>query len=201
MRVVLRKSVARAICRYWGFPLVVCKANLHRDAHGRFTFGAGSLDVGARVKDQHGVEHVIQRKVKTHGGNFVFIAYTKSEHEERDNLAACEVLADKLGWSCVLLPRSGELGVKTADMLKTDDKTFWEIKTNRRATVSSLDNELRSAKNQSKNVIVRFDMRRIEKLNQDSLKRAGKRRVEREGLENLIFIIDGKHGEAKVVWI
>ena len=201
MHIMIKKSVADEICRYWGFPLVIRKANPHHDARGRFTFGAGSLDVGTCVKDQHGVEHTIQRKIKTQGDNFVFIAYQKHTNEEDDNLAACEILTDKLGWTCVLLPRSNELGVKTADMLKTGDKTYWEIKTNRSGSVSSLDNELRSAKNQSKNVIVRFDMTCIKKLNQEGLKRAGKRRVEREGLTGLIFIINGKHGEAKVVWI
>ena len=176
MRVMIKKSVADEICRYWGLPLVVRKANPHHDTRGRFTFGAGTLDVGVRVKDQYGDEHIIQRKVKTSGGNFVFIAYTKSEHEERDNLAACEVLADNLGWTCVLLPRSNL--VKTADMLNASGREFWEIKTNRTGTANSVKKEMKRGSEQSENVIIRFDTEKLsaadfsyEKMKQEVVKR------------------------------
>ena len=34
----------------------------------------------------------------------VYSAYENQLAEEKENLAVCRILADKLGWTCVLLP-------------------------------------------------------------------------------------------------
>ena len=83
---------------------------------------------------------------KTKGA--VYSAYKIAEREEKDNFTACRILADQLGWTCVLLPPVPNK--KTADMLRADDLTVWEIKTNSTGTVSSIDNELRAAKSNPK---------------------------------------------------
>ena len=130
---------------------------------------------------------------KTNGA--VYSAYKIAEREEKDNFAACRILADQLGWTCVLLPRSLEPNVKTADMMRSDDLTVWEIKTNSTGTVSSIDNELRAAKSQSKNVIIRFTK---EHLATKKLEQAALKRVWRSGIEKLIFIAGVKARFVKV---
>ena len=123
----------------------------------------------------------------------VYSAYENQSMEEKDNLAACRILADQLGWTCVLLPPVPNK--KTADILRADDLTLWEIKTNSTGTVSSIDNELRAAKSQSQNVIIRFTKEHLatKKLEQAALKRA-----HRSGIQKLIFIAGVKAKFVKV---
>ena len=58
---------------------------------------------------------------KTKGA--VYSAYKVAEREEKDNFSACRILADCLGWTYVLLPRSLEPNVKTADMMRLEYST------------------------------------------------------------------------------
>ena len=123
----------------------------------------------------------------------VYSAYENQSAEEKGNLAACRILADQLCWTCMLL--APVRNKKTADMLRADDLTVWEIKTNSTGTVSSIDNELRAAKSQSQNVIIRFTK---EHLATKKLEQAALKRVWRSGIEKLIFIAGVKARFVKV---
>ena len=107
-----------------------------------------------------GKTYTIRRKVKTPRGNFICIAYTTKESEERDNRASCEVLTDLLGWTCVLLPRDNLC--KTADMFNANDGTLWEIKTTKKGSANAIDKAMKRAVLQAQNMILRFDMEGVD---------------------------------------
>ena len=121
-------------------------------------------------------------------GGAVYSAYRLAEREERDNFASCRVLADQLGWVCVLLPRSLQHNTKSADMMRADDLSLWEIKTSYSANPKTINRSLQDAKRQSCNAIVRIvasvcDMKAIV--------RAAALRKRYSHLENVLLI----HGE------
>lgn len=108
-----------------------------------------------------------------------------AEREERDNFATCRTLSDQLGWTCVLLPRSLEHNVKSADMMRADDLSYWEIKTSYSANPKTINRSLQDAKKQSCNAIVHIvspvcDMKAI--------KRAAALRKRFSHLENVLLI-------------
>ena len=113
----------------------------------------------------------------------VYSAYENQSAEEKGNLAACRILADQLGWTCVLLPPVPNK--KTADMLRADDLTLWEIKTNHSGNAKTISRALQDAKTQSCNAIVHVvagvcDMKAIE--------RTAALRKRFSALENIILI-------------
>ena len=121
-------------------------------------------------------------------GGAIYTAYEKSEREEKDNIAACKVLAGVLGWTCVLLPRSLQHNTKSADMMRADDLSLWEIKTSYSANPKTINRSLQDAKRQSCNAIVRIvasvcDMKAIE--------RAAALRKRLSRLDNVLLI----HGD------
>ena len=138
------------------------------------------LEVGSYVGGVRIIKRLYQRKAK---GGAVYSACGIQQYEEGDNLAACRVLADCLGWTCILLPPIPD--IKTPDMMKADDLTLWEIKTNNTGSTNSIDNELRAAKDQSKNVIIRFNK---ESFDTKKNEKAAIRRARRSGVKRLIFI-------------
>ena len=98
-------------------------------------------------------------------GGAVYSAYETHEREEKDNFASCKVVADILGWTCVLIPPDPNR--KSADMMKADDLSLWEIKTSYSASPKTINKSLQRASHQSKNAIVRiiaedFDIKAIE---------------------------------------
>ena len=112
----------------------------------------------------------------------VYSAYENQLAEEKDNLAVCRILADKLG-TCVLLPPVPNK--KTADMMRADDLSLWEIKTNHSGNAKTISRALQDAKTQSCNAIVHVvagvcDMKAIE--------RAAALRKHFSALENIILI-------------
>ena len=70
MRIGIKRSVAKAICKRWGLPLVM-KANPHHDERGRFAGGKGAIggdsEQGARDEQIAAfVEAALQEGGKTH---------------------------------------------------------------------------------------------------------------------------------------
>ena len=92
----------------------------------------------------------------------VYSAYDTCEHEKKDNLTACKILADHLGWTCVLLPRKEGMGMKSADMMRLEDATIWEVKTNRTGSENSIVTSMRRASYQGKRLVIRFDTKTIQ---------------------------------------
>ena len=92
----------------------------------------------------------------------VYSAYDTCEREEKDNFIACKILADHLGWTCVLLPRKEGMGMKSADMMRLEDATIWEVKTNRTGSENSIATSMRRASCQSKRLVIRFDTKAIQ---------------------------------------
>ena len=143
---------------------------------------AGELKIGSLV----GRYEIKKLLYLSNSGGAVYSAYETPDREEKDNFASCKVVADILGWTCVLIPPDPNR--KTADMIKADDLSLWEIKTSYSASPKTINKALQRAAHQSKNAIVRitaedFDMKAIEQ--------AAKLRKKISRLEKIMFIAKG----------
>lgn len=85
------------------------------------------------------------------GGGSIMSEYQKPTREEKDNVEALKAFADT--GDIVVLKR-----IIDHDHIRTADCTIngieWEVKTNRVATISAIDNALRSCYGQSVNLIL-----------------------------------------------
>ena len=143
---------------------------------------AGELKIGSLV----GRYEIKKLLYLSKSGGAVYSACENQENEETDNLSACKIIADLLGWICLLIPPDPNR--KTADMIKTDDLSLWEIKTSYSASPKTINKALQRASHQSKNAIVRiiaedFDMKAIEQ--------AARYRKKISRLEKIMFIAKG----------
>ena len=114
----------------------------------------------------------------------MYSAYNRAEREEKDNFAACCILANCLHWTCVLLPRRFEPNVKSADMIRADDLTFWEIKTSYSGNPKTISRALQDAKKQSRNAIVHIVAEACDK----AIERSAALRKRFSALESVILI-------------
>ena len=97
-----------------------------------------------------GEEKFSGRKIFTgKNGGSIIANYKKPTPEEKENIAALKTFAEK-GEKVVLIKANN--AVRTADC--TINGISWEVKTNKRPTMSALDNEIRSCNGQSKNLIL-----------------------------------------------
>ena len=119
-------------------------------------------------------------------GGAVYSAYEAPEREEKDNFAACRVLADVLGWVCLLIPPDPNR--KTADMIKADDLSLWEIKTSYSGSAKTINKALQRASHQSKNAIVRIA---AEDFDIEAIEKAARQRKRFSGLKQIMFIAKG----------
>lgn len=95
---------------------------------------------------------LVEREIFTsESGGSIVANYKKSPPEEKENVAALKAFAEK-GSKVVLRKADNKMGVRTADC--TIDGISWEVKTNRTATVSAIDNALHSCHGQSKNLVL-----------------------------------------------
>ena len=166
---------------------MIRKSNPYHDERGRFTFGAGGLSVGSRLRCG-GKTYTIKRAIPTKTGRVVFAAYNRREREEDENIGVCEILIVKLGWTCVLLPRSSVLGEKTADMMRVEDKTKWEIKTSYSGNPQTISKALQKASKQATNAIVKIVCK--DSVNMEAIKKAARNRKALTKLEKIMFIVD-----------
>ena len=122
----------------------------------------------------------------------VYSAYENQSTEEKDNLAACRVLADHLEWTCILLPRKEGMGMKSADMMRLEDSTVWEIKTNRTGSENSICSSMRRASSQSRRLVMRFDtkaiLRRTGRLDIKKAVRTVRRQMKHCGFKKVMLI-------------
>ena len=122
----------------------------------------------------------------------VYSAYNTCEREEKDNFIACKIIADQLGWRCVLLPRKEGMGMKSADMMRLEDATIWEVKTNRTGSENSIATSMRRASCQSKRLVIRFDTNAIQQkthgFNINKAVRMTKRQMKHCGFKRVMLI-------------
>ena len=131
----------------------------------------------------------------------VYSAYDTCEREEKDNFSACKIIADQLGWTCILLPRKEGMGMKSADMMRLEDSTVWEIKTNRTGSENSICSSMRRASCQSKRLVMRFDTKAIQQktsvFNVKKAVRTVKRQMKHCGFKKVMLIF----GEDELVFL
>ena len=116
----------------------------------------------------------------------IYSAYETPEREEKDNFASCKVVADILGWTCILIPPDPNR--KTADMMRADDLSLWEIKTSYSASPKTINKALQRAAYQSKNAIVRIT---AEDFDMNAIEQAARLRKKISRLEKIMFIAKG----------
>ena len=119
-------------------------------------------------------------------GGAVYSAYETPDREEKDNFASCKVVADILGWICLLIPP--DPNKKTADMMRADDLSLWEIKTSYSASPKTINKALQRAAHQSKNAIVRIT---AEDFDMNAIEQAARFRKKISRLEKIMFIAGG----------
>lgn len=122
-------------------------------------------------------------------GGSVWSAYDVNLREEKDNFAACRVIADTLSWTCVLIPPAPNK--KTPDMIRADDLTFWEIKTSHSGNPKTIDKALHEARRQAENAIIRIATAQFDVA---AVKAAVEHRKERSHFAHVILIA-GDHLE------
>lgn len=143
---------------------------------------AGELKIGSLV----GRYEIKKLVYLSKSGGAVYSAYETPDREEKDNFASCKVVADILGWICLLIPP--DPNKKTADMMRADDLSLWEIKTSYSASPKTINKALQRAAHQSKNAIVRIT---AEDFDMNAIEQAARFRKKISRLEKIMFIAGG----------
>lgn len=118
-------------------------------------------------------------------GGRISANYGEATKEEAENVAALMAFALH-GSSVVLMKAVNKQKIRSADC--TIDGVEWEVKTNRKATASAIDNALRSCNGQSKNLILNLTSGITDEL----LLRGMKSRIHRTSIERIVVERNGE---------